>query len=374
ANSANRSRTKSLTLSITYVLGIAVTYAIAGVIAAKTGALFGALLSNVYVVSGIATIFIVMALSMFGFYEIQAPAFVRNRLGTAQTGGGIVGAFATGLIAGIVASPCVGPVLVGVLAHVAQTQDAVLGFALLFTFAVGMGTLFIAIGLSSSVLNKLPKSGAWMEAPKFLFGVILVGMAFYYIKPIYPEWLFRVLIGVALILFGSAEGPFRHGQGLLLKEKLRKGLALALVVMGAAFVFAGTVQRLYPQGFINAEQTSTTTKLPWQPFSDDALKTAIDQKKPVIIDFYADWCAACVELEKDTFPDPRIQAQAGDFVWLKVDATEESAELDRVRKIYEVVGLPTMIFYDKNGQIRKDLTLTGFEKADLFLKRMEAIR
>ncbi|MES2855726.1 MAG: cytochrome c biogenesis protein CcdA, partial [Bdellovibrionota bacterium] len=343
----------------------------AGVVAAKTGALFGSMLSNVYIVTAIALLFVGLALSMLGFYEIQAPAFIRNRVGTMQTSSGFFGAFLAGLIAGIVASPCVGPVLAGILAHVAKTQDAVLGFGLLFTFAVGMGTLFIAIALSSSVLKKLPRSGAWMEAPKFIFGVILVGMAFYYVEPIYPRWIYLILPGTTLILFGAAEGPLRSGPGVLLKERLRKGLAIALIAAGIAYVFVGTVQKIQPGAIGNLSgRSGPEVKLPWQPYSDAALKAAIAQKKPVIIDFYADWCVACKELEYDTFPDPRIQERAKEFVLLKVDATEEFAGLDELRKTYGVLGLPTMIFYDKTGKVREDRTLTGFENADAFLERM----
>lgn len=374
ARSKEQSKMKSFSLSVVYVFGIALTYSILGVAAAKTGALFGAALSSIWVVTGIAVVFVIMGLSMYGLFEIQPPAFIRDKFGTAKTGGGYGGAMAAGLVAGVVASPCVGPVLVSVLAHIAKTQDMVLGFSLLFTFALGMGMLFIVIGTSSSLLGHLPKAGPWMDGVKFFFGTTMIAMALYYIQPLYPVWLFRGLLGLALILIASAFGAFEPNDKLAGLGRVRKGAMLAAFVVGLVFTLAGVLER---SGFSLASGAAAVAsngyqKLDWQPYSDASLDEARKSGKPVLIDFYADWCGACIELEKYTFTDERIRRLSEQYTLLKIDATEDFPGLDELKTRYEVMGLPTMIFYGTDGEIRKDLTVTGFEDADAFLKRMQS--
>lgn len=378
ARTKGQSKVKSFSLSFTYVLGIALTYSILGVTAAKTGALFGSALSNVYVVTAIALLFVAMGLSMYGLFELQVPAIIRDKIGTAKTGSGYGGAFATGLIAGVVASPCVGPVLVSVLTYIAQTQNMVLGFMLLFTFAMGMGILFMILGTSSALIGKVPKAGAWMEIVKFVFGTVMVAMALYYVKPLYPAWLFNTLLGLAAILIASAYGAFEPNEKLEGAGRVRKGAMLATFIVGLAFMLSGVLEKagvpLLPAGGVvtAAAAGESYPKLAWQPFSASAVEEAVKAKKPVLIDFYADWCGACKELEKYTFTDQRIRDLSEKFVLLKVDATEDRPELDALKKQYAVMGLPTMIFYDTTGVIRNDLTVTGFEEADQFLKRMQS--
>lgn len=374
ARTKGQTKLKSFSLSIAYVLGIALTYSVLGVAAAKTGALFGSALGNIWVVTAIALLFVVMALSMYGLFELQVPAFIRNSIGTAQTGSGYFGAFLTGLIAGVVASPCVGPVLVGVLTYIAETQNTFLGFILLFSFALGLGVLFIVLGTFSSLLNKMPKAGAWMEVTKFIFGSVMVAMALYYIAPIYPAWLFHALIGLALVLIASFYGAFEPNEFLKSRtDRLRKGLMLASFAVGLLFIGAGTLEKAgVPIPFSGMAAKTESVKLKWQPFNDAALAAAVSSGKPVLIDFYADWCGACKEMEHDTFPDARIQSLSQEFALFQIDATNDSPELERLKKTYGVLGLPTMIFYDTNGHIRRDLTVTGFENAETFLNQMNA--
>lgn len=374
ARTKGQSKFKSFTLSFTYVLGIAVTYSILGVAAAKTGALFGAALANVYVVTAIGLLFVAMGLSMYGLFELQVPAFLRNSVGTAQTGSGYGGAFGTGLIAGVVASPCVGPVLVSVLTYIAQTQNLVLGFSLLFSFAMGLGVLFMVLGTSSALLSKLPKAGSWMDATKFIFGTLMIAMALYYVQPIYPKWLFHSLLGLAAILVASAYGAFEPNEKLEGAGRLRKGAMLATFVIGLAFALSGLAEKAglgFAQGGLVAGNANSYQKLDWKPYSDESLQAALSSGKPVLIDFYADWCGACKELEKDTFTDSRIRDLSEQFALLKIDATDDFPGLDKLRATYNVKGLPTMVFYDKDGKIRPELTVTGFEDADTFLKRMQ---
>lgn len=375
ARTKGQSKLKSFTLSLAYVFGIAFTYSILGVAAAKTGALFGAALGNIYVVTAIAMLFVVMAISMYGVFELQVPAFIRNRVGTAQTGTGYGGAFATGLIAGVVASPCVGPVLVSVLTYIAQTQNLILGFVLLFSFAMGLGLLFIVLGTSSALVSKMPKAGAWMDLTKFVFGTVMVAMALYYIAPIYPKWLFHSLLGLAIILIASAYGAFEPNQTLSPSGRLRKGAMLTAFIIGIVIAASGILDKAGiavtgASPSLMATSANVKPKLAWQTYSDEALAAALQDKKPVLIDFYADWCGACKELEHDTFTDPRVRELSEKFALLQIDATDDFPGLDKLKKTYEVRGLPTMIFYDRTGQIRRDLTVTGFEDAAAFTKKM----
>ncbi len=381
AKSKDQTKGKSFLLSITYVLGIALTYSILGVIAASTGSLFGSALSNVYVVTAIALVFVVMGLSMYGLFELQAPAFIRNRLGSGQTQAGYGGAFATGLIAGIVASPCIGPVLVTILAYIAQTQNLMLGFILLFTFAMGMGVLFVVLGTFSQLFGKVPKAGAWMESVKFIFGTTMVGMGLYYVAPIYPAWLFQALLAFALILLASNFGAFDANQGLGPVGRMRKGIMLSVFVIGTLFAVMSTLNKMdvhfsggAGQEYASNQKNPNIKKMNWQTFSSESLAQAAQGHRAVIVDFSADWCGACKELEKYTFNDEKIIDESQRFSLLRVDATEESEILTKLKNQFKVVGLPTMIFIDSNGKIIDSLTLTGFEEAPEFLKRMKSVQ
>jgi thiol:disulfide interchange protein DsbD len=309
-----KSRWKGFVISLVYVHGIATTYSLLGVAAAKTGTLFGSYLSNPLVVSVIALLFFVMALSMFGLFEIQVPVFIRSKLGNKKISQGYVGAYITGLIAGIVASPCVGPVLVALLTYVAQSQKAVLGFFLLFTYAMGLGLIFILMGTFSQLLSKLPKSGPWMVKVKKAFGVILIAMGFYYLLPVLKPYV-------------------------------------------------------TPPKVENISTKSTE----WSPYSA-VLVDAARNKQAVVIDFYADWCAACKELEKFTFGNLEVKRAMAGALLLKVDATQENNLVTPVLEKYGVVGLPTIIFIEADGTVRKDLTLTGFEPPMDFIKRLKQIQ
>jgi thiol:disulfide interchange protein DsbD len=379
ARAKGNSHAKNFALSLVYVNGIALTYSILGLIVAMTGGLFGAALGNIYVVTAIALIFVAMALSMFGLFEIQAPAFIRNQLGAAKTTHGFAGAFAAGLIAGVVASPCTGPVLISLLAYIAQSGSKVFGFALLFTFSYGMGLPFIALGLSSSWLSKMPKAGSWMEGVKVFFGVVMIGMAFYYVRLLYPAWLLQLLVGLTLVLFSSFYGaltPLALGTTTLLR--LRKGVMLSAFAAGVALISVGALTRagvLAPVEKLTLTPTSSTLNSPmsWKPYSLEALAEAAKAGRPVLVDFSAEWCGACHEMDETTFIDKRIVEAGKNFDLLRVDGTEDTPALREILERYKVQGFPTYLFFNSKGAIQTDRTVLGYLDSDAFLKKMQGI-
>ncbi|MFP5520172.1 MAG: cytochrome c biogenesis protein CcdA [Bdellovibrionia bacterium] len=371
-NSEKRSRLQNFAHSVVYVHGIATTYSILGLIAASTGGLFGASLGNPIVLSVICFIFLAMALSMYGLFEIQVPAFIRNNLGNKKNSGGFVGTYLTGLFAGIVASPCVGPVLVAILTYVASTKDLFKGFILLFTFAIGMGMIFIVLGLSNQLVKKLPRSGPWLEVSKFVLGSLMLSAFFYYLDLLIPTRWFDFTLGIALIAIASIYGAFIQPKGSPI-QSLRKGFLQALLFLGMAYTALGILdlrptlnQALQGKAAINQIES-----INWQPYSEELIAEAKAQNKPVLIDFWAEWCAACHEMLEKTFPHPRVQALAQNFVMIKFDATKDSEKLKELKKKYGIQGLPTFIFLSREGQWLETLTLTQFEEALPFVKRME---
>jgi thioredoxin:protein disulfide reductase len=363
-NAQNNSRSKNLSRSIMYVLGIATTYAILGVAAALTGSLFGKFLAHPAVVWSMAALFVVMALSMWGLFEIQAPAVVRNKFQSGQVKG-FSGIFLMGLVAGIVASPCVGPVLVSILSFVSTTQNAVLGFIYLFTYAVGLGLIFIVIGLFSEALKILPRSGTWMETIKFILGLIMIFTALYYIQFIVEKQTIYALTAISFTLISL----WKIRENFIHKKVIGIGFFSALMALSA---LAATVALLKPELLIQSKVHSLTplpdgfsnTAKPfevlWTPYSEDALNAALGAGKPIIIDFWADWCGACHELKEKTFSKYDFQELSKNFTLLVVDATEDTPENQKILTKYGVQGLPTVYFMNSNGEPLKDLTFNQF--------------
>lgn len=319
-------RYQGLVMSLSYVLGIATTYACLGVIAASTGALFGQFLGHPVVAIALSILFIYLALAMVDIVHLQTPLAIVNKLHLPQTRGGFFGAYLAGLLAGVVASPCVGPILAAILTFVAQTQNRLLGFGLLFTFAFGMGQLFLALGTFTSLRKHLPKSGPWMNAVKYIFALTFIGLAIFYLKPVYS-------------IFTSRSTPVAKMNGGPLS---------------------------------NPQQTAARIE-GWEPFSDPALQAALAKKTPVVIDFFAEWCAACKEMEEKTFPAQEVKAFQDQVVFLRFDATQDSPEFTELKNRFQIVGLPHFVFLDPTGAERKDLTLTGFEGPAEFQSRLKKL-
>jgi thiol:disulfide interchange protein DsbD len=361
ARSAGR-RSKGFTLSLLYVLGIAITYSALGTTAALTGSLFGSVLQNAWVVAAVAGIFVLMAMSLFGAFELQVPPALAGRMNRVQ-GSGYPGALVLGLVAGVVASPCIGPVLVAMLAYVAASGSALLGFGLFFTFALGLGVLFIVLGTFTGMLASLPRSGAWMTRVKIGFGILFLALAFYYLHPILPRATNAWMWGAGLVAAGLVAGAWRRIDEVEPGPvRWRKALARGLVVAG---LYALVLPWL-PGGTRDAVANPN-----WLASESEGRALAAREAKPMFVDFSADWCVACKELERFTFSDPRVIELSRQFVAVRVDATERTPEIDALMRQYGIRGLPWVAFVGPDGAVLPDLTVTGFIDADAMLERMQ---
>lgn len=347
-------KARVLSLAVAYVIGIAITYSALGVAASSLGLVIGAALQNPYVVAFIVLVFAALALSMFGLFEIRPPAFLMNRTGARS---GVAGAFLMGLMVGVVVSPCVGPAVAGVALVVAQLKNPVLGFWVFFSLSLGLGLPFLVLGVFSGALSRLPIAGAWMVAVKRLSGVALLGMAAYFGRLLLPHPVrgfavpvYLLAAAVYLVLFESSlktAGPSRF---------IRPALALALGIIGVWSLIPG------PRATMR-----------WERYSPQALERAAASGRPVMIDFTAAWCGLCKDLEHDTFSNPRVMDAGRRFVRLRADFTRASKENEVLAKLYELDGLPTVVFIDSRGQEKKRARVIGFLPPNQFLKTMASV-
>lgn len=371
-DSEKRSRAQNFLLSVFYVNGIALTYSILGLIAASSGSLFGASLGHPLVLAIICALFLTMSLSMYGLFEIQVPAFLRNKFGSGTKKTGYFGAFISGLLAGLVASPCVGPILVGILAYVATQKDHLFGFVLLYTYAMGLGLIFLLLGAFTELTRKLPRSGPWMDTVKFILGSLMLGAFYYYLGLLIPERFHDGLLGIGLVTVASVAGalsPLKNSHPLL---RVRKGFLQAALFIGFIYL-ALAVFNLRPliSGPYSTVEMSDANR--WQPYSEELYQSALKNHRPIIIDFFADWCAACHELDQKTFSNSDVKSITEKFVLLRFDATKDSEELRKLKTKYKIQGLPTVVFYSADGLWQESQTLTEFEKPERFINRLERV-
>jgi len=368
------SRRQAMLLSTCFVLGIVCLFTPMLVGAALTGSLFGTLLANKWVILGIVAIFVALSASMFGAFEMVLPESMMQRL-SAVGGIGYGGAFLLGLVSGIVAAPCTGPVLTGILLWIGKSQNVVLGSIVGAMFALGLGVPFWLVGTFAMAL---PKGGKWMLGVKSFFGIVMLVVALYFLKNAFPglkalarpDTIFKLAAGVAVAV-GLALGAVHVNWDEGVVAKLRKGLGIAMAVVGGFLLW--TSFDLPTDEAIAAEAQAAGQKvLTWEHAEEAAVTKARTEKRPLMVDFTADWCGACKEFAKHTFSDPRVMAKAANFVAVKVDATDdEDPQVNKVKDKYKVVGLPTVVIYDSSGQERK--RFNEFVGPDVFLAAIEGI-
>jgi thioredoxin:protein disulfide reductase len=384
-----RNRAHGFALSLFFVLGIAIMYSSLGLIAASTGSIFGSAMQSTALLVVVAAIFAAMGASMLGAFDLALPASMQGKMTSGAQRGGVLGAILMGMVTGLVASPCVGPVLVVLLTFVAKTGNLLFGFWLLFTFACGLGLLFLVLGTFASAINALPGAGSWMETVKHVFGVILIAMAIYYVRTIIGPQATRFAYGVYLVAVGVYTGaltPLAVGVGG--RAHFRKALAMLLFLSGAllfliwlavaigapALLFGGAASHAaVAPGAVGATGPARVHAGPaWRVNDEAAIAEARAAGRPVMIDFYADWCAACVELDEKTWVDPAIITESQRFVAIKMDFTKRGEFMKTMQAHYEVRGMPTVIFFDGRGG--EQTRFFGFKDADDVLQLMQGVK
>lgn len=362
---------RAFMLSLVYVLAMALTYTLAGVLAGLFGANLQASFQNPWIIGSFSAVFVLLALSMFGFYELQLPSALQSRVSTVshrQKGGTLTGVAVMGLLSALIVGPCMAAPLAGALIYIGQSGDPVLGGAALFALSLGMGVPLLLVGASAGKL--LPRAGVWMESVKAGFGVILLLMAVWMLDRVVATEVTMLLAGLILVISAvylrALDKLPEHGNGW---HRFWKGVGLILLVYGAALligVMAGNRSLLYPlQGIVGggalaqqrAELPFTTIKT--ESELDAILQQAQANGQPVMLDFYADWCIACIELEHVTFSDAGVQRALTPFRLVKLDLTAHNDEARALYKRFGIIGPPALVFYDANGEVRPDLTLIG---------------
>ena len=371
---------KAFTLSLIYVLAMALTYTVIGVLAGLFGANIQAAFQDPWVLSTFALLFVLLALSMFGFYELQLPSSWQSKLSSLsnrQKGGSYAGVAVMGFLSALIVGPCVAPPLAGALIYIGQTGDAVLGGLALFALSMGMGAPVLAIGTSAGKL--LPKAGSWMDAVKAVFGVLLLAVAIVMLERIIPPAIAMLLWGILLIVSAIYMGALRQleieARGW---AKLWKGLGVVLLIYGGLMLLGvavggkDTVQPLRGIAFQGGGGSSVSQHLAFKPIKNVAdlkreVASASSQGKRVMLDFSADWCITCKEMERYTFSDPKVISALSNYVLLQADVTEND-EQDQalLQGHFGMPGPPAIFFYNLAGEEQRPYRVVGFVPADEF--------
>ncbi len=347
-------------LALAYVIGIALTYSVLGVLAALSGAIFGAALQSPWVVGLIVVVLLSLATSMFGLWELRVPGWAQRASGGRT---GVFGALIMGLVMGFVAAPCIGPFVVGLLTYVGQRGDPVLGFMLFFTLAMGLGLPYLILGTFTGSISKLPASGMWMVGVRRVFGVILIAMAAYFAAPLMHgdsgKWLISavLVLGALYLLVIDRTG---HEQPTI--DRVMRVLSTAMLVVGV----------LMAPGIRGGGGVAVSEEahLQWQSYEASAVTAARAGASPTILDFSAEWCAPCRELDEKTFADPVVRAVLEGYARFKVDLTRSTEANQKVTSEYGVMGVPTVIVFSGGEEIFR---ITGFEPPERFLARLQAV-
>jgi len=378
-------------LALAYVMGMSLTYSAAGVAAGLSGAMLSVALQNAWVLGGFALVFVALSLSMFGFYELQLPNSIQSKLSKETghlRGGHLASVFGMGALSALIIGPCVAAPLAGALLYISQTRDVVLGAAALFSMALGMGIPLLILGASAGAF--LPKAGPWMESVKRFFGVLLLGVAIWLISPVIPAaihmLMWAALLIISAIYLNAIDSLPTGSSG---SRKFLKGIGIISLLLGIALlvgVLSGGRDILQPLDKLNLTSISgnntnktniTESKhLPFQRVSSLTelnKRIAESQNKYVMLDFYADWCISCKEMERFTFTDPEVKNRLGDVVLLQVDVTEGTADDEALLKYFKLFGPPGILFFDPSGREIYDARTIGYQNNKEFLAILNAV-
>ncbi|MEZ4388431.1 MAG: cytochrome c biogenesis protein CcdA [Candidatus Krumholzibacteriia bacterium] len=394
---------KGFILALTYGLGLALVYGIIGLVSATIFSGITAFLQSPVVLVPIALLMVALSFAMFGAYELEAPAFLRNRLQGAGGGkAGLLGALVAGMVAGLVASPCVGPFLAALLVWVGTTGKVLLGFSSLFIFGLGLSALLVAVGTFPSLMSSMPQSGGWMETVKKGMGLLLLYMAFFFVRPplVLPASIFYPLLGVVTIIVASFMGAFdRLAPDSHWWPRARTGLGVVVLLVGIWLLGRQAVPQLLPAPQVITTVPAMTAgptaaaagvaaaplpeKVQWEivhtgesvmDFIDAKIAEAGAAGKPVVIDFWASWCVYCKKLDKTVWSDPDVVRESLRYVTIKVDATKaDDADMMAVKERFNVPGLPTVAFIDSQGNHQKGKSFNGYKAHDEVLELMRSI-
>ncbi|OMH32647.1 protein-disulfide reductase DsbD [Motiliproteus sp. MSK22-1] len=382
AGQKNSTPQRAFAMSVIYVLSMAVTYTLAGVFAGLFGENLQAAFQNPWVISIFSLMFVVFAGSMFGFFQLEMPQGIQNslnRLSRSQQGGEVAGVVVMGFLSALIVGPCVAAPLASALIFIGQTGDPVLGGVALFILSIGMGLPLILVGTSAGKL--LPKAGSWMNGVKSAFGVVMLLMAVWMLDRIVPTAVTMVLAGVILVVTAiylkALDGLTDTASGL---QRFGKGVGILLLIYGGALLIGaagGNRSVVYPlKGFAGGGQAQASlpqfTKVTSYRALEPLLAQAQLDNKPVMLDFYADWCVSCQELEFYTFADAAAQQQMSRFSLIKVDVTANDADAKELYQRYQIVGPPALVFYDPNGKLQKKM-LIGVPSPRDFAAHLERI-
>jgi thiol:disulfide interchange protein DsbD len=371
------SRGRGFALAVAYSMGMAIVYTAFGVAAGLLGQGLAASLQNPWVLSVFAALLMLLSLSMFGFYELQVPSALQSKLSSTSDkmqGGHFAGVFVMGGISALIVGPCVAAPLAGALLYISQTGNALIGGVALFSLAAGMSVPLLLVGLGAGTL--LPRAGGWMDGVKAFFGVLLIATALYMIAPVLPSWLLMVLWALLLLISASFLRVFdRLPDEASGRKRLFKGFGVALAVAGVVLLVglaAGNRNLLQPLTGLGggAGPVATASKVQFQRIKTvaDLDRVVASSTKPVMLDFYADWCVSCKEMEHFTFTDPAVAQRLAGFTLIQADVTNNTADDKALLKRFQLFGPPGIIFFKGGKEVGR---VVGFEDAKTFLASMQ---
>ena len=364
-------RRRAFILSVAYAMGMAIVYTALGVAAGLAGEGLSAALQNAWVLSAFALLMVLMSLSMFGLYQLQLPGSMQTKLtevSDQQSAGKLAGVFVMGAISALIVGPCVAAPLAGALVYISQTRNVVIGGSALFAMAVGMSVPLLLVGISAGAL--LPRAGAWMESVKRFFGVLMLGVALWMVSPVIPA---------TAQIFGWAALGIGYGAYLLWDKSARwfaKACGLVFIALGLLQLISGATggrDVLAPLGHLGGQQIAHTAFVRVKSVAELDAALAQTNGKAALLDFYADWCVSCKEMEKFTFTDPRVKARFSELVLLQIDVTANNADDKAMLKRFNLFGPPGIILFNHQGKEFSGGRVIGFQNADTFVKSLSAL-